>query len=146
MTSKHNSVENKNTKTQTVLVAGTFDFFHKGHQKFLTDALALGEKLLVIVARDSSVKKIKGFFPTHSQAERIAEIQKFSEENFLDISVFLGEEKDFLALPKKLNPDIFALGYDQNPPEKFLDIFSHKKIVRMDAFFPEKFKSSFFRG
>ena len=128
---------------KTVLVAGTFDFFHKGHQKFLNDAKALGQKLMVIVARDENVKKIKGFFPTHSEKIRKENIEKFDSE----ISVFLGDNTDFLKLPLRINPEIIALGYDQQVPRNFSKTFSEKntQIIRLNAFQPEKFKSSFFR-
>jgi len=126
-----------------ILVAGTFDFFHKGHQKFLLDAQKLGDDLCVIIARDANVQKIKGFLPTESEDIRKKNIENFNPE----ISVFLGDLHDFLKIPLELNPDIIALGYDQHVPEKFHSIFLEKKtqIIRLQAFKPEEFKSSFFR-
>jgi cytidyltransferase-like protein len=140
----------KETTPRTVLAAGTFDFFHKGHQQFLTDALALGEKLVVIVARDENVMRIKNFSPTENENARKKNIEEWGQkqlsENSKNIEVFLGDTKDFLKIPQKINPDIIALGYDQKVPENFSDFFSGKKIMRLSPHFPEQFKSSFFRG
>ena len=42
-----------------VLVFGTYDIFHKGHEYFLKESKKKGDYLIVVVARDSTVKKIK---------------------------------------------------------------------------------------
>ena len=49
-----------------VLASGVFDLLHLGHVKFLEEAKKTGGKntwLLVIVARDSTVQKMKGRRP-----------------------------------------------------------------------------------
>ncbi|MGD1075360.1 MAG: adenylyltransferase/cytidyltransferase family protein, partial [Thermodesulfovibrionales bacterium] len=46
-----------------VVCAGTFDHLHPGHLNFLEQASALGNELIVIVARDETVKRIKGIAP-----------------------------------------------------------------------------------
>ena len=42
-----------------VMVFGTFDIFHKGHENFLKQAKKLGDCLTVVVARDETVLKFK---------------------------------------------------------------------------------------
>ena len=42
-----------------VMATGTFDLLHMGHIYFLKEAKKLGDKLIVIVARDSTVRKMK---------------------------------------------------------------------------------------
>ena len=120
-----------------VLAAGTFDLLHKGHIKFLSDAAALGDELHVIVARDSSVKRIKNFFPTDSIEERY---QKISAEKSV-FKAYKGEEKNFLALPQKISPDIIALGYDQEPPKGLAENFPETTIVRINPYKPDQYKS-----
>lgn len=125
-----------------VLAAGTFDMFHPGHQFFLDQAKMLGDELFVIIARDDSVKKIKGFFPEHSEVQR-----KTSVKNFLgDDTVFLGDHHDFLKIPKQIQPDIIALGYDQMIPKLLRESFPHVSIVRIPSFSPEQYKSSLLRA
>ena len=43
-----------------VILFGTFDIFHKGHKNFLEQAQEFGDYLIVVIARDKTVKKIKG--------------------------------------------------------------------------------------
>ena len=56
----------KARKKKSVLASGTFDLLHFGHVKYLEEAKEAGGKnaeLIVIVARDSTVKKRKGKKP-----------------------------------------------------------------------------------
>lgn len=46
-------------KKKVVMTFGTFDVFHPGHRFYLSEARKLGNRLLVIVALDSTVEKIK---------------------------------------------------------------------------------------
>jgi cytidyltransferase-like protein len=46
-------------KKKVVMTFGTFDVFHPGHRFYLTEARKLGNRLIVIVALDSTVEKIK---------------------------------------------------------------------------------------
>lgn len=45
--------------SKKVMVFGTFDIFHKGHEFYFSKAKEYGEELIVIVARDETVLKIK---------------------------------------------------------------------------------------
>ena len=52
-------------KKKIVLASGVFDLLHMGHVKFLEEAKKIGgkkSKLIVIVARDGNVEKIKRSF------------------------------------------------------------------------------------
>src|SRR5512139_466043 len=55
---------------ERVVCAGTFDYLHPGHIDFLRQAKSLGDELVVIVARDETVQRIKGFLPKHPDSER----------------------------------------------------------------------------
>ena len=44
----------------TVMAFGTFDVLHPGHHFYLEQARKLGDNLVVVVARDANVKKLKG--------------------------------------------------------------------------------------
>jgi FAD synthetase len=63
------------TKKKIVLASGTFDLLHLGHVRFLEEAKKAGGKnaeLVVIVARDSTVKARKGKKPIMPEDQRRA--------------------------------------------------------------------------
>ena len=43
----------------TVMASGTFDLLHMGHIYYLKESKKLGDKLIVVVACDETVKKMK---------------------------------------------------------------------------------------
>ena len=59
-----------------VLVFGTFDGLHAGHQFFLRTAKTQGTVLIVSVARDKHVSELKQKIPIHREQERLQTIQK----------------------------------------------------------------------
>ncbi|WP_456321370.1 adenylyltransferase/cytidyltransferase family protein [Palaeococcus sp. (in: euryarchaeotes)] len=94
-----------------VLVGGVFDILHVGHIHFLTQAKKLGDELVVIVAHDETVRRRKGREPINSMYER-AEVLKALKP--VD-DVIIGEPGALsFELVKKLEPDIIALGPDQD--------------------------------
>ncbi len=131
-------------KKRVVVCAGTFDFLHQGHLHFLRSAKALGDHLIVIVARDETVKRIKGFSPSHTEGKR----KKSVEETGVADQVVLGHlNSDIFQILEELKPDIVALGYDQRVSEKeILAHFPNCTVVRISSFMPETYKSSLFRG
>ncbi|MCJ2563189.1 MAG: adenylyltransferase/cytidyltransferase family protein, partial [Candidatus Thermoplasmatota archaeon] len=42
-----------------VMASGVFDLLHTGHLHYLEEAKKLGDELIVVVARDSTVRKEK---------------------------------------------------------------------------------------
>ncbi|MFH1391138.1 MAG: adenylyltransferase/cytidyltransferase family protein [Candidatus Diapherotrites archaeon] len=127
----------------TVLAFGTFDLLHPGHLSYLKQALEHGDKLVVIVATDSNVEKIKKKPPINDQEHR-KELVKALE--IVD-DAFIGEEDDMIKSVEKVNPDVVCLGYDQQPVDIELQkAFDKKgikaKIFRAKPFNEEQFKSS----
>ncbi|MBI5470172.1 adenylyltransferase/cytidyltransferase family protein [Candidatus Kaiserbacteria bacterium] len=94
-----------------IMVFGTFDMIHAGHEDFFRQARALGAKphLIVSVARDSAVEKIKGTKPKHSEDERLACI---AAHPLID-EALLGDEEGYMEHIRAKAPDTIALGYDQ---------------------------------
>ncbi|MFT7615793.1 MAG: FAD synthetase [Candidatus Woesearchaeota archaeon] len=127
-----------------VLVFGTYDVFHPGHNFFFEQALENGDLLIVVVALDKTVEQIKGSLPKNSQEKRLKCIQ----ESKLVNKAILGHPGDKYAVIERINPDVICLGYDQNAfTDKLKSELAkrglHPKIVRIDkSFFPEKYKSS----
>lgn len=96
-----------------VLASGVFDLLHLGHVRFLEEAKKTGgphAKLVVIVARDSTVEKRKGEKPVIPENQRCALVAslKVVDEATLGLEKFnIGRVID------KLKPDVIAFGYDQ---------------------------------
>lgn len=143
-----NLATSKNSKL--VLTFGVFDPLHKGHLNLLKQAKKLGSHLTVIVARDSFIKKVKKRKPIVNEKDRK---EKIKELSCVD-EVLFGDEwptPDHFGLLDKLKFDVVALGYDQSPPVdkvvKELQARDKKDVlvVRLKSFFPEKYKSSYFR-
>jgi FAD synthetase len=126
-----------------VLCAGTFDHFHLGHVDFLKQAKSLGDTLIVVVARDETVRRIKGFSPTYDEQQRKSKVEG---AGVADKVIFGNLDTDIFHIINEVNPDVIALGYDQRVSESELtQRFPGSQVVRLAPFYPEKYKASFFR-
>ncbi len=108
---------NKSNKRKVVLASGVFDLLHLGHVRFLEEAKKSGgekAKLVVIVARDTTVEKTKGRKPIMSEDQRCALVKSLKVVD----DVVLGYERFHIGeVIEKTKPDIIALGYDQSGME-----------------------------
>lgn len=126
------------------MVFGTFDVLHLGHLNFFKQARKLGDELIVVVARDANVLKIKGRAPYFDEKERLALLR---ELHLVD-KVLLGDSQDLFSAIKKLKPTVIALGYDQATMQKQFIIDKLKelsiecKVVRLRAFKEHKHKAT----
>ena len=91
-----------------VMATGTFDLLHMGHIYYLKEAKKLGDELVVVVARDSTVRKLKHepVTPEKMRADLVRELKMVDK-------AILGREDDMYAIVEKIRPDIIVLGYDQ---------------------------------
>lgn len=95
---------------KTVLAFGTFDRLHPGHRVFLARAAALGDRLVVAVARDAHVRLLKNKEPVQSEETRRAAVEEVDD---VDEAVLSDEELGTYAVLDRVRPDVIALGYDQ---------------------------------
>lgn len=130
-------------KAKRVVCAGTFDYLHPGHIDFLKQAKSLGDELIVIVARDENVEKIKGIKPENEDYRKLN-----LEKTGIPDKVVLGNLGQYpLSILNELLPDIVALGYDQRVSEDDIKaILPECKVVRLKPFHPDLFKSSLYRS
>lgn len=92
-----------------VFTNGVFDILHIGHLKLLRYAKTLGNRLIVGINSDSSVKRLKGNLrPINGQDTRK---ESLLELGFVD-EVVVFEEDTPLELITKLEPDIIVKGGD----------------------------------
>jgi FAD synthetase len=130
-----------------VLSFGTFDNFHPGHAFYLSQASLLSNELIVIVARDENVKRIKGREPRQNEVIRKRAVENFLKQEKIKGRAYLGYKEKSLKVIKKYQPDIIALGYDQMADERQIEAIVKEldlrtKIKRLKPYHPEKFKSS----
>ncbi len=134
------SAKSKMKKTMTF---GTFDGIHKGHEYYLQEAKKLGDYLVVVIALDETVEKVKGKTPKYSAAER----KKLVESLGIADKVAVGNPGDKLKVVVDEKPDVICLGYDQrafteNLLEKLRQRGINPEIRRIPAYKPEVYKSS----
>ncbi|MBS7288053.1 MAG: FAD synthase, partial [Candidatus Freyarchaeota archaeon] len=105
-----------------VMVFGTFDILHTGHLKFLEEAKRLGgegAKLIVVIARDSTVHKVRGRPPIFSEEDRRRLIEGLKP---VDEAILGYEGEDMLKIIEEEKPNIIVLGYDQRKDtEQFVE-------------------------
>jgi rfaE bifunctional protein nucleotidyltransferase chain/domain len=112
-----------------VLANGCFDLLHVGHVRYLEDARALGDALLVGVNSDASVARLKGAGrPIMTAAER-AEIVG-ALESVDAVVIFDDDTAD--GLVATLRPDVHAKGTDytaETVPERAAVLAAGGKVA-----------------
>lgn len=128
-----------------VLVFGTFDMVHEGHRNLFQQARQLAKKvkLIVSLAREKNVLRIKGRTPRKTEQQRLAQVLKLPE---VDTAV-LGGVRDHMPHIIRLKPDVIALGYDQRAYVSGLRAELKAaglktKVVRLKPYKAHKFKTS----
>ena len=92
-----------------VVATGVFDIIHIGHAHFLNAAKEHGTHLTVIVANDTTVRKMKGepILSDKRRAEVVLQIKPVDE-------VVIGRTGNMLdIIVEDIKPDVIALGFDQ---------------------------------
>jgi rfaE bifunctional protein nucleotidyltransferase chain/domain len=99
----------KNEGKKIVFTNGVFDLLHIGHITYLSKAAGLGDKLIIGLNTDSSVKRIKGEDrPVNDQNSRAALLAALF---FVD-AIVLFEEDTPRELITALLPDVLVKGAD----------------------------------
>jgi len=93
---------------KTVMAQGTFDVLHPGHLHYLEKSAELGDKLTVVIARDSRVKERKNlYFNEEERRKMVGALQVVDE-------AVLGSDEDIYSTVEKVDPDMITIGYDQD--------------------------------
>ncbi|MGN7610570.1 bifunctional D-glycero-beta-D-manno-heptose-7-phosphate kinase/D-glycero-beta-D-manno-heptose 1-phosphate adenylyltransferase HldE [Magnetococcales bacterium HHB-1] len=103
-------VQNWKKKGLTIVFTnGCFDILHRGHVSYLERARALGDRLIVGLNRDQSVRRLKGetrpLVPEEDRARLLAALSSID-------AVTLFSEDTPLNLIVALKPDVLAKGAD----------------------------------
>jgi rfaE bifunctional protein nucleotidyltransferase chain/domain len=101
-------------KDVVVFTNGCFDILHRGHVEYLTHARSLGDRLVVGLNSDDSVRRLKGASrPVNSQEDRAIVLAALQA---VDAVVLFGDDtpRDLIAA---LLPDVLVKGGDYRPDE-----------------------------
>jgi len=95
---------------QTVVFTnGVFDLLHPGHVRYLADARAEGDRLIVAVNSDRSVRAIKGpTRPINAEQERAEILSALASVD----AVVIFDEDDPHAVISEVQPDVLVKGAD----------------------------------
>ena len=97
-----------------VFTNGCFDLLHKGHLDLLSNAAGFGDKLIVGLNSDKSVKKLKGDSrPIQNERTRA---QKLLELKYVN-HVIIFEELTPQKLVHEISPDVLVKGGDYKESE-----------------------------
>ena len=143
---KYSLTEAGRSKIKVVLAGGVYDVLHLGHLAALSEAKALGDVLVAVVATDVTVGMLKGRKPLFPEGDRLALVEGLKPVD----KAILGYEDvgfGFEQVLMEVIPDIVAFGYDQENLEKAVrEIIEGRKlkiqIVKLSKFDHEKYSSS----
>jgi D-beta-D-heptose 7-phosphate kinase/D-beta-D-heptose 1-phosphate adenosyltransferase len=97
---------------RVVFTNGCFDLLHPGHTRYLAEARALGDVLMVAVNSDRSVAALKGpgrpIFPERERAEILAALEMVDYVTIFD-------DLSSRALIARMLPHVLAKGGDWGP-------------------------------
>jgi D-glycero-beta-D-manno-heptose 1-phosphate adenylyltransferase len=95
-----------------VFTNGVFDLIHRGHIEYLEESRALGDRLVVGVNSDASVRRIKGperpLVPAEERAELLAALA------CVDLALVFDEDTPE-RLIREVEPDVLVKGGDWTP-------------------------------
>lgn len=114
---------------KVVFTNGCFDILHKGHVSYLAQAASEGNRLVLGLNTDSSVKR-QGKGDDRPINKEDARAFVLAGLGMIDLVVFFDEDTP-LNLIKEIQPDILAKGADYDPEE--MDKTSPKYIVGSDV-------------
>lgn len=106
---------------RVVLANGCFDLLHVGHVRYLADARSRGDRLVVAINSDESVRGLKGagrpLMPIEERAELLRALRCVDR-------VFPFDEPNLEVSLRALRPDVHAKGSDytvESVPEAAID-------------------------
>lgn len=121
-------------RIRVVFLGGSFEIIHPGHLYLLRQAKALGDALVVVLARSSTIRTRKGREPVTPEPDRL---ELMASLRAVDAAI-LGSEGSIYETVERVRPDVVALGYDQYHSEEDVKRESARRgipveVVRLEA-------------
>lgn len=116
-------VESRNRDERVIMTNGCFDVLHAGHVAYLEEAKSLGDRLIVAVNDDDSVRRLKGESrPINTLVDRLTVLAGLAA---VDWVIPFGEDTP-ADLISDILPDVLVKGGDYKPEE----IVGAKDVLR----------------
>lgn len=97
-----------------VFTNGCFDILHRGHIEYLNEAKELGDKLVIGLNSDNSVKRLKGESrPLNNELDRAFILDNLKSVDF----VMIFDEDTPYNMIDAIKPDILVKGGDWKPED-----------------------------
>ncbi len=129
-------------KGKIVMTTGAFEILHPGHVKLFEEAKKLGgenSKLVVVIARDETIRRRKGREPILSEEARkyLVSMLKPVDEVVLGYT-----PPSFEKVIDEVKPDIVVFGYDQDELMNQFKEFAEKRGLKLQIVKARKYFSS----
>lgn len=99
----------RNETMKKVLVGGCFDLIHIGHIYFLEKAKKLGDRLIVLLESDESIRRLKGEHrPIHTQEERKQMLLAIKYVDEVISLPPLKTDKEYFDVIQTIRPNVIA--------------------------------------
>lgn len=127
-----------------VLTFWSFDYIHKWHEYYLSEAKKYGNHLVTIVASDENIERIKKQKPLYPLTQRVEELKKMN----ISDEVIPGSNTQPMKWINLYKPHVICLWYDQRWP--FVDalqweikkLWLETMVITIQAHHPSTYKSS----
>lgn len=121
-------------RIKVIFTGGSFEIMHPGHLYTVEQAKKMGDVLIVVLARSSTIRKRKGREPVANEHERLALMSSLRQVD----AAIVGVEGSIYESMEKVCPDVVALGYDQYHAEEDIrreavERGMRLKVVRLKA-------------
>lgn len=136
---------------KTVMAFGSFDILHPGHLLYLESARKLGDRLIVVVARDRSIAMFKGRKSVFREGDRLRMVSSLRVVDRAVLGNKIKGPDGIYNIIRDYRPDVIAIGYDQRADMKDLNRWLKKngikaRVVRIRRrMSPARYKSSVLR-
>ncbi len=114
------------TNKSIIFTNGCFDLLHEGHLHLIAESKKLGDKLIVAVNDDASVKRLKGATrPVESLETRM---KNLAASETVDYIISFSEDTP-LQIIEKIQPDVLVKGGDYKKEEVVGNHITQKTVI-----------------
>lgn len=128
-------------REKVILTTGVFDLIHPGHIKLLEWCKKIGgsnSKLVVVVARDETVRNMKRRKPVLTERQRLEVVRSLKP---VDVAVLGYKPFSFEKIINRFKPDIVVFGYDQRKIMDAFKRFCNERSVKIKVVKGRKYKT-----